>query len=662
MRLCQVVDYYELGQGGGPFPYCRHLAARGHDVTLLAPTRIGAPDDAVRDGVACAFLPYPPRDSALRFLWSSWTGLEDRFRALDRQAPFDAVVLHHPITAFQLLSRGLLRDRPAVYFFNSPWSVEWFLNARAARPDLSESSLPARLHMETRRRIEEHNLRSARAVVSQSEFTRSQLFLHHPAFPPSRTRVIPGGVDPDRFRPAADRASVRAALGLPREGTILFTLRRLVPRMGLFNLLSAFQRVLARRPDAHLVIGGAGPLRESLETAARDMGLAGPVRFLGYVPEPDVPRLFQAADLFVLPSSELEGFGYVTIEALASGLPVVATPVGGSREVLGGFDAGCLTRGTDAEALAERMVEMLDDPQRMSAAYRARCRDHAVARYAWPEIAARVERVLSEAARTEGRRTPAARPRGTAARVREANRAVYNAKRLEDYERNESIFADARQETVERMLASLAREAGPRGRVLDIGCGSGNVARLARAWFRWAGGVDIGWRLLGQARRRSPLPLVGGETERLPFRDGAVDCVTAYAVLHHLLDPRPTFREAYRILRPGGVFYTDHDVNHYFARFYQPVYRLAHLRRPGFAGPDEDYAEYHNTKTSGLDPEALAASLRRIGFREARVEYWHTQNPSLPLPRRIALRLVKALAALTGARSFFTHFRIVARK
>ena len=698
MRICQVADYYDLGQGGGPFAYCRHLAARGHDVAFLFPTRMDAPREFTRDGVACACFPYPPRSNPLRFLWSSWTQVDRRFRGLDRARAFDAVVLHHPITAFQLLSGGALEGIPSVYFFNSPWSQEWLLNARASGAEVSGADLGPRVQMELRRRVEERNLRHARAVVSQSRFTRSMLFRHHPAFPQTRTRIIPGGVDTDVFRPAADRRAVRTSLGLPADRRVLFTLRRLVPRMGLFNLLSAFQRVRSRCPDTLLVIGGTGPLRASLETAARDMGIADAVRFWGYVPEPVVPRLYQAADLFVLPSAELEGFGYVTIEAYASGLPVVATPVGGSLEVVGGFDRGCLTEGTDVEALGDGIVRVLGDPERMSEAYRSRCRAHALERYTWPRITDEVEAILRSVA-GEGRRGAGGR-RTVARRVRDANRAVYNAKRFEDYERNESIFAESRQAEIDLRLVAIAdsfnvgestteaaetiekRGRGAAltslnsvvsavnsnrgksdGRLLDIGCGTGNVVRIGRGRFRFAAGVDIGWRLLGQARARFPgLPLAGAETERLPFRDGSFRCVTAYAVLHHLLDARSTFREAHRVLAPGGVLYTDHDVNYYFARFYQPVYRLTHLRRAGFGGPDEDFAEYHNTQTAGLDAEALAAGLRRIGFRDVRVEYWHTHNPSLSRPRRFALAALKTLAALTGAKSFYTHFRIVAVK
>jgi glycosyltransferase involved in cell wall biosynthesis len=108
--------------------------------------------------------------------------------------------------------------------------------------------------------------------------------------------------------------------------------------MGLEILLRAF-RLLAREvPDLHLAIGGSGPLEGMLRALRGSLGLSDRVRFLGYVPEAALPGLYAAADLFVLPTEQLEGFGLVTVEALACGTPVVGTPVGATRRASLGID------------------------------------------------------------------------------------------------------------------------------------------------------------------------------------------------------------------------------------------------------------------------------------------------------------------------------------
>ena len=120
-------------------------------------------------------------------------------------------------------------------------------------------------------------------------------------------------------------------MGLPEDKFILFTVRNLVPRMGLENLISAFEIVQSGRTDLLLIIGGEGPLEPALKEQTRQCGVEEFVRFVGYIPDEDLPSYYQMADLFILPTIELEGFGLVTVEALASGLPVLGTPVGGTR-------------------------------------------------------------------------------------------------------------------------------------------------------------------------------------------------------------------------------------------------------------------------------------------------------------------------------------------
>src|ERR1041385_7965770 len=212
----------------------------------------------------------------------------------------------------------------------------------------------------------------------------------------------------------------------------------------------------------------------------------------------------------------------------------------------------------------------------------------------------------------------------TAQEVKRANLAVYNRKTVESYEENRSIFNPRRQEAIRGVLRELHSRTGGED-LLDLGCGSGNLLRLARQVFGSVVGLDLAWKLLAGARRTSGVPLLAsGDVERLPFEGECFDVITLYAVLHHILDPRATFSEAYRCLRPGGYLYTDHDPTWHFHRFYHLYYRLRYRGRPGFGSDDEEIAEVHNTQGGGLNPERLASTLRDAGFREVEIRYRHT--------------------------------------
>jgi glycosyltransferase involved in cell wall biosynthesis len=205
---------------------------------------------------------------------------------------------------------------------------------------------------------------------------------------------------------------VRQSLGVPADAPVLLTVRNLEARMGLDLLLRAVALVRSRVPGLRLLVGGSGSRRGELEALAASLGLGNHVRFLGFVPEGDLPRYYQAADLFVLPTRELEGFGLVAAEALACGTPVVGTPVGAIPEVLAGLDPDLVTDGLAPEALARRLGERLERAAGDAAAadaFRRRCRAYAVERFAWDAVVARLEEELVRLARSRQTARPAAK-------------------------------------------------------------------------------------------------------------------------------------------------------------------------------------------------------------------------------------------------------------
>lgn len=270
---------------------------------------------------------------------------------------------------------------PVVVNFQGPWAAEALATGRRGRTPGSTA---------LRRAIERWTLGAASRIVVLSTAFRD-LLIDDYGIAPDKIRIVPAGIDLSSIGPLQDRSAARARLGLPDRLTIV-TVRRLVARMGLDLLLRA---VALLAPDMRptVVIAGIGPERDALAALADELRIGDQVRFLGRIPDIDLPAVYAAGDVCVVPTRELEGFGYVALEAYAAGTPVIATAVGGLVDLVGGFDTTALTTPT-AEALSSRIASLVlgDPPDRVA------CRRYAEA-FDWARVAPRVEAVFAEARR-----------------------------------------------------------------------------------------------------------------------------------------------------------------------------------------------------------------------------------------------------------------------
>jgi glycosyltransferase involved in cell wall biosynthesis len=208
-------------------------------------------------------------------------------------------------------------------------------------------------------RMETECLRRSHVVTALSQYTIDCTEKIHGKEVAKGVRLVPGWVDTSRFVPVEDRGRVKAQLGWPPDLPILFTLRRLESRMGLDRLLIASHRLLGEGLKFHLMIGGNGSLRNRLEEQARALGVSNSVTFLGRVEDKELPSAYAACDAFVLPTAELECFGLIALEALSSGRPVLATPVGAIPEIIRKFDSSWLARSAEAEDIADLLRQYL---------------------------------------------------------------------------------------------------------------------------------------------------------------------------------------------------------------------------------------------------------------------------------------------------------------
>ncbi len=176
--------------------------------------------------------------------------------------------------------------------------------------------------------------------------------------PAARVEVLHNGIDASAFA-GGDRQVARAELGLAPGAFAVSSVAVLRHGKGIEVLLEAAARLRGARPDLHLVIAGDGPLRATLERRAAELGLAERVRWLGF--RRDVQRVLAASDAFVLPS-RFEAFPTALLEAMAAGLPVIASAVGGVPEILGEPPCGIALPPGSAEALADALASLLDEP------------------------------------------------------------------------------------------------------------------------------------------------------------------------------------------------------------------------------------------------------------------------------------------------------------
>ncbi|MEV6501319.1 glycosyltransferase family 4 protein [Streptomyces prunicolor] len=209
---------------------------------------------------------------------------------------------------------------------------------------------------------------STDTITYLGEYTRSRIAGALSPEAAARMVQLPPGVDEKVFHPGSGGAEVRERLGLA-DRPVVVCVSRLVPRKGQDTLILAMPRILARQPDAVLLIVGGGPYEKELRRLARETGVTDSVRFTGAVPWAELPAHYGAGDVFAMPCRtrrgglDVEGLGIVYLEASATGLPVVAGDSGGAPDAVLDGETGWVVRGGSPEEAADRIVALLADPE-----------------------------------------------------------------------------------------------------------------------------------------------------------------------------------------------------------------------------------------------------------------------------------------------------------
>jgi glycosyltransferase involved in cell wall biosynthesis len=237
--------------------------------------------------------------------------------------------------------------------------------------------------------------KQANLVVTISRYSQRKIRQFYNV-DPAKIRIVPNGVDPERFKPEGDCAEMRKWLGLGDRQNVLFV-GRLIPRKGLGYLVEAAKLVVKEHQEIVFVIVGDGPLRSRLVAEVAQRGLAGNFVFLGDVSESDLPAIYRCADVFAFPSLQ-EGQGIALLEAQASAKPVVAFNVSGVTEAVQNGQTGFLVEPRSGE-LAEAILHLLSDTS-LRAKMGAEGRRFVQKELSWDACAEKMFRVYCEALET----------------------------------------------------------------------------------------------------------------------------------------------------------------------------------------------------------------------------------------------------------------------
>jgi phosphatidylinositol alpha-mannosyltransferase len=364
-----LVSPYDFASPGGVNDHVRHLAVRlqqlGHETRIFAPSsRADVDFDSARFYRIGTPIAIPVNDSVARITLSFH--LANRVAAIIEEERFDVLHFHEPLMPALPMTMLRLSTTANVGTFHAfaRSNVGYYYGRPLLHPYL------AHLHR----------------GIAVSEPARAFVNRYFPNYP---LRVIPNGIDVDVYRPGL--APIRH---LRDDNFNILFVGRLEKRKGLGDLLRAYRAMAPRVPRSRLIIVGDGPLRGRVESYVSRHRLPNVV-LAGFVPDSVKPRYYNSADVFCAPATGAESFGIVLLEALASGLPVVATEVPGYMSVLEPGRDSVTVQPKNWRELAASLVILARDPE-----LRRRMADYAlkkVRRYSWDHVASEVLLVYQEA-------------------------------------------------------------------------------------------------------------------------------------------------------------------------------------------------------------------------------------------------------------------------
>lgn len=339
------------------------LMQLGHEAVVLAPAD---DDDALPDYVTSGGKPVSISSNGSIAKINFGPGPAARARRWIKDNDLDILHVHEPAGP----TLGLL----SVWVAEGPIVGTWHASVKSSRRELNATAPFVRSATE-----------KIRARIAVSEYARRSMV----EYTGGDAVLIPNGVDCSLY--LGDEPLSGRSRG---QDTLMFLGRIDEPRKGLPTLLDALPRVAAAVPDVTLLVAGPGSIAEVRADLAP--GIADRVEFLGLVSQEDKARALHSSDIYVAPNNGGESFGIILLEAMAAGTPVVASDIEAFQRVLDDGRAGVTFRNEDSDDLADRLIELLGDPDRRSELHQAGYLRSA--EFDWSSVARRVVEVYRSVA------------------------------------------------------------------------------------------------------------------------------------------------------------------------------------------------------------------------------------------------------------------------
>jgi glycosyltransferase involved in cell wall biosynthesis len=379
---------------GGSFrlasEFAEHLAEQGHRVSYLCCANEAEYNGPLRETIrgvdVVRYRPSPKPLGGLARLRFHLRESRKLATILNKECPVQFVSGHSPLQALGAMQALKHETVHSNYTVHSPFDDELLSNSSSGRPGITQ-----RIASLVARRVDRRNCRLADQVQCDSRYTLSVMTQRHRRAVGKKGLVAPGWVESARFVPAESRTKLRQTLGSEWhvDCPVFFTLRRLQNRMGLETLVDACQLLAQRGLKFRTLIGGGGPLRESLQERIHSAGIEESVRLLGRLPEEQLADCYAAADCFVLPTKSLECFGLIVLEAFACNTPVIASNVAAIPELAERQGLDWMFEPGNVKQLADRMQGFLEQRLKPTVDLRTVAME-----YDKPKVLAEWERIL----------------------------------------------------------------------------------------------------------------------------------------------------------------------------------------------------------------------------------------------------------------------------
>lgn len=395
MNICFITpEYYPISGGTGSYVYylSRMLVKRNNSVFIVTKgnnckkERINTNLGIMQIGVSEI-----PLIGPLLFFRRSGKSL----KALGTDFPVDVAHANLPLIPSFVIPGDF--GKTLISTVHSTWEGEAKALEREPFWRLNLNEKVVRCFRDVLKFFEHRLLKRSDMIIAVSEFTKREILKSYDDVPGGKIKVIHNGVDVERFSPAVDKGALKRKFGFREEDLLILYVGRLYSRKGLPTLIEAIPKVVRKFNDVKFIISGRGlkDEEEKLRRHAKRLGVEDKLVFLGYFPDEDLPDLYRAADMFVFPSI-YENLPFAMLEAMASGLPVITTTVGGIPEVIKDGENGFMIEPYNSMALAERILYLIDSPkaaQEMGFSGR----ETVERKFSWEGITRQVLRVYKEA-------------------------------------------------------------------------------------------------------------------------------------------------------------------------------------------------------------------------------------------------------------------------